>query len=313
MRKISAALTVLALVALATAGSAYVLSSPQRTVDAPLSITVDSSGLAGVTDFDGGVTAVVEVLNSLEGWNGAGAGTILDAAPGSAASFSLGDGRSTLFFGDPLNICTGSCLAASFGGFYSTRPDGSYRLDEIDMVVNANVAWTSAGEDPVSSGGCSGEYYIESVVMHQMGHGLGIQHTSVSGATMFPSVAPCDYDPTTLEADDDAALVALYGAAPCVDCERYERYLAAGGGSLPIGVAQTAGAGTIRGWLRGTAGTDHDLYLYEWSGTTWVLVASDLGADPEVAYTTSGGDYIWYIVSSSGGSNGRYFFYQNLP
>lgn len=315
MRRISAPLTLAALLAVAAAGSAYVLSTPQRTVGAPLVITVDDTGLAAVADFDGGATAVAAALNSNEGWNGAGAGVILDAAVGDVSGHGFGDGNSDVFFTDPFGLCTGSCVVSTLTGYYSARPDGSYEIDEIDLVYNPSVAWTSTGEDPVPSGSCSGEIYVEETAVHQMGHGLGIAHTTVAGATMYPSVSSCTNAGASIEADDAAALVALYGAAPCTGCERYEDYTTAGTSFPPIPGGTTVGAGTVRGWIRGTAGTDLDLYLLEWNGSYWDLAASATGAGSshEIAYTTGGGQILWYIVSNSSGSTGRYFFYQNLP
>jgi hypothetical protein len=47
--------------------------------------------------------------------------------------------------------------------------------------------------------------------VHEVGHLLGLGHTDVSGATMFPSVSSCNNGPATTENDDNAGLAALYG------------------------------------------------------------------------------------------------------
>ena len=47
--------------------------------------------------------------------------------------------------------------------------------------------------------------------MHEVGHGLGLGHTNVSGATMLPTVAFCDNGPATIEQDDADGINALYG------------------------------------------------------------------------------------------------------
>jgi hypothetical protein len=115
-----------------------------------------------------------------------------------------------LAFDDPINVCTGNCLAATFTGFYSQRNDGTYRIDDADIVTNTSYSWTSQGEDPNGSG-CSSEFYIEGVMVHEIGHGLGLGHTNVGGATMFPSVSSCNNGPATIESDDAAGINALYG------------------------------------------------------------------------------------------------------
>jgi len=216
------------LVVMASSVSAYVLLSPPRTWDNPPTYIVDNRGLSGVNDGNGGVTRVINAITSTAAWNGAGSGTVVNATSGSMSGFQLGDGIPMLNLRDPTGQCTGSCLAATFTGFFSSRPDGSVRINDADIVTNASGhSWTSQGEDPNGSG-CNNEIYIEGVQVHEVGHGLGLGHTNVSGATMFPSVSSCNNGPATTESDDEAGLNALYsgsgpggGANSCVgNCGR---------------------------------------------------------------------------------------------
>ena len=50
--------------------------------------------------------------------------------------------------------------------------------------------------------GCSAEYDIDGIMTHETGHIIGFGHSSVQGATMYPSVAACDFSPRTLATDD---------------------------------------------------------------------------------------------------------------
>lgn len=184
-----------------SSASAYVLLSPRRTWASPPRITVDNRGNATVTDSDGGATAVVNALNSNTAWNGAGTGTRVTAVKGSVASFTLGDGNVMLNFSDPIHACNGSCLAATFTGYYS----GS-TITDADIVTNKKNKLTSAAEPD----GCSAEYYIEGIMVHEVGHVLGLDHSNVSGATMYPSVSACNNNPASVEADDKAAIQDLY-------------------------------------------------------------------------------------------------------
>src|SRR5262245_31998832 len=212
----------LALGGLLIAGSAtsYVLLSPTRTWDCPPNYTVDDTGIASISDSDGGATQVVNTLNLVtstsDAWNDAGAARIVSAHKGSVAGFSLGDGSPMIKFGDPFSACTGSCLAATFITYYSERASGSssYRIDDADVVTNLAYNWTSLGEDP-SGAGCFNEYYIEGVMVHEVGHGLGLGHSNVAGATMLPTVSACSNTPATIETDDENAIQALYGTAAC--------------------------------------------------------------------------------------------------
>ena len=186
-----------------SSASAYVLLSPRRTWDGAPNVIVDQRGQSGITDGDGGAT---RTANAITAWNGAGAGTRLSATKGSVSGWRLGDGIPMLNFTDPQRACKGSCLAATFTGYYNQRSDGTYRIYDADIVTNTRYAWTSVGEPD----GCSSEFYIEGVMVHVVGHLLGLGHSNVSGSTMYPSVSSCNNGPATIENDDKAAIVDLY-------------------------------------------------------------------------------------------------------
>lgn len=189
-----------------TAGSlsAYVLLSPRRTWDSPPNVIVDNRGLSSVTDGDLGRTRTRNAITSA--WNGAGTGTRLNATVGSVSSWRLGDGTPMLNFRDPEGACSGSCLAATFTGFYARRSNGTYRITDADIVTNTAYAWTSVGE----TNGCASEMYIEGVMVHEVGHLLGLGHSGTSGATMYPSVSYCNNGPASLATDDRNAINDLY-------------------------------------------------------------------------------------------------------
>ena len=185
--------------------SAYVLLSPRRTWDVDPNVRVDNRGNPTVTDGVGGRDAVRNAIVSSAAWNGAGAGTVVNATVASVSGFRLGDGIPMLNFRDPVGACSGSCLAATFTGYYQRRANGTYRIFDADIVTNPTRNFASAGE------ACSGtEFRIEGVMVHEVGHLLGLGHTNVSGATMFPSVSACNNNPASTEADDEAAIRDLY-------------------------------------------------------------------------------------------------------
>lgn len=185
----------------------FVLLSPARSWDCAPHIIVDSRGQSSITDSDGGVSATVNALNSNQGWNGA-VSNVMNASAGSVSSYALGDGVPMLNFQDPIRACTGSCLAATFTGFFDERADGTFRIFDADIVTNGRFSWTSTSEGD----GCSSEFFVEGVQVHEVGHVLGLGHTDVGGSTMFPSVSSCNNGPASIENDDAAGLVALYGA-----------------------------------------------------------------------------------------------------
>src|ERR1044072_333033 len=192
----------------AVAGAqAYVLLSPRRTWDAAPTYRVDNRGQASIASSDMGRNAVRNAITSTAAWNGAPTerNPVINATVASISGFRLGDSIPMLNFQDPTGACTGNCLAATFTGYYQSRGNGTYRITDADIVTNTAHNWADA-RDP-----CSGqEFRIEGVMVHEVGHGLGLAHTSVSGATMYPSVWACNNGAASTEADDEAGIDDLY-------------------------------------------------------------------------------------------------------
>jgi len=78
-----------------------------------------------------------------------------------------------------------------------------YRFEEVDVRYNNKVNWRN-------SAGCSAGYDLRGVSVHEFGHAYGLGHTSVSAATMYPSVASCDFSKSSLETDDRSGYSAIY-------------------------------------------------------------------------------------------------------
>ena len=55
---------------------------------------------------------------------------------------------------------------------------------------------------------------IQGVVAHEFGHALGLGHSTVPGSTMYPALGGSGVEARSIETDDAAGLVAVYGAVP---------------------------------------------------------------------------------------------------
>ena len=186
------AITTVIVMASADPAMAYVLLSPRRTwASTPVSVPVYQVGNNSVADGTGGVNAVRSAITA---WGMVSSSvTSQQAVRGSAPA--------TIMLNNNGKICNGSCLAATLTGYYT----GSTIYD-ADVYTNTKYKFYSSGE----ADGCSSEFDIEGIMVHEVGHVIGIGHSNVTGATMYPSVSACNAANRTLEADDIAAKNDLY-------------------------------------------------------------------------------------------------------
>jgi predicted Zn-dependent protease len=175
---------------------AYTLLSPRRVwKTTPVTVRVYTAGNSTINDGDGGVTAVV---GAIKAW-----GIISSSTTSSPAV--QGTAPATITLNNNGHICNGSCLAATLTGYYH-QEGSNYYIDDADIYTNTKYNYTSSRE----TDGCSGEYDIDGIMTHEVGHVIGLGHSSVSGATMYPSVSACNFNNRTLEADDIAGKNDLY-------------------------------------------------------------------------------------------------------
>jgi subtilisin family serine protease len=103
---------------------------------------------------------------------------------------------------------------------------------------------------------------------------------------------------------------------PCANCDNYTGFLSfAGEASFePNGAYYRSDlSGYHRGWLRGPATSDFDLFLWRWNGWYWEVVGKSEGetSTEEISYYGSPGYYAWRIYSYRG--NGFYNFRLQKP
>lgn len=101
------------------------------------------------------------------------------------------DGINTILFAKG-NGCSGTCLAITALVLQSGQV-----IVESDVSFNSRWSWQANGSN----------YDTQAVATHEVGHGLGIHHTELTGTprpTMYASYFGTDG--RTLESDDNAAL-----------------------------------------------------------------------------------------------------------
>jgi hypothetical protein len=78
-----------------------------------------------------------------------------------------------------------------------------YRFVEVDVRFNNAYSWQT-------SSGCSNGIDLAGVATHEFGHAVGLGHSTVLDATMYPSVAYCDFSKSSLASDDKAGYSSIY-------------------------------------------------------------------------------------------------------
>jgi Matrixin len=114
----------------------------------------------------------------------------------STVTTNTNDGLNVVMF---RNASSGSAIATTY--WWSS---GS-RIIDADIVF-----WDGGFQFFTGSTGCSNGFYIEDIAAHEFGHFLGLGHSTVATATMYPTVSSCATGNRTLDPDDIAGVEALY-------------------------------------------------------------------------------------------------------
>jgi hypothetical protein len=149
---------------------------------------------------DAGCNEAAAVQNAAATWSNAGAkfafsygGTTTNTAPNQ-------DGVNCISWSSAFDEGD-TTLAETTYWYY--LPSGN--IYECDCVFNDKHTWSTAATTP------GGQFDLQSVMLHEFGHFLSLDHSAVSAAVMWPTIA-AGVQKRTLNADDIAGIIAIYGA-----------------------------------------------------------------------------------------------------
>ena len=223
-------------------------------------------------------------------------GVVTDAKAGSPNKLLYvanvgGGGGPTPVDTAPVANFTVSCtnLACSFNGSSSTDDKGiasySWSFGDSTGGNGATVSKTYAA---------AGSYTVSLTVTDTVGQ------TNAKSQSVTVTAAPTG------------------GSSPCSDCSSKTGTLANGGTAYdPSSTGFASNGGQFKGYLRGPATADFDLYLEKLSsgffGSSWSIVAraETNSSNEDITYSGTAGTYRWRIKSYSGA--GAYTFYVKNP
>jgi len=142
-------------------------------------------------------TAESAIRAAAQTWSTQNAPFVYNYAGRATDSVVAFDGRNLLFFReDPTS---GSTLGTTF-----TWISGG-------VILESDTVFQDGFYPAFGGSGCVTGWYVQDIATHELGHALGLNHSTALSATMYPTYPLCSTTFRTLDPDDTAGLQALYG------------------------------------------------------------------------------------------------------
>jgi uncharacterized repeat protein (TIGR01451 family) len=249
-------------------------SSPVRFYINP--VNRDVSQAAAITAIQAGANYWVDQTNASIAFQYEGTST--------ATAWVKDDRQNNVFFRNE----DGNALATT----YSLWTSADILLDSDIIFWDLEITWYTG---TTGCGAISNSVYIEDVAAHEFGHLLGLSHTTVVGATMYPSVAFCSQINRTLASDDIAGIEFLYPPAskPTISLTKSSSPSAILQGSITTFTIQYRNTGT-------TNATNVVITDVIPAGST--LIAGSITQPSGVTSSVSGGTITWTVGSVASGA-----------
>ena len=169
-------------------------------LESPIPYSVNDRGLAEIPNG----SELVAVRAAFDAWEAVASADVDFDFRGTTSLRGVGlDGTNLVTFADDSGLLGSTTLAATFSFF--KRSGGELRFEESDIAFNPNHEFTTSGE--------SGRFDIQSVLTHEAGHMLGLDHSGLISSVMVPFASPDQTDQRVLMYDDIAGITQIYPAS----------------------------------------------------------------------------------------------------
>jgi hypothetical protein len=167
----------------------------------PVPFWINENGYPPITngsDFEA-------VLASFRTWQAvASANVQVDYRGTTSAHNAAYDGINMISFTD-TSTPLGSSVIAMTLSYFKTQPNGQVSFDESDIIFSPAFSFSTSGD--------ADKFDIQSVLTHEIGHFLGLDHAAMVSSVMVPYGRPGQFDQRTLQYDDIAAISEVYPKA----------------------------------------------------------------------------------------------------
>jgi hypothetical protein len=141
------------------------------------------------------------IQSSFRTWESISTASIAFSYKGTTPAATVGrDGQNVVTFTDNSAPLGSSVIAATFS-FFKTE-NGQLLFDESDIAFNPSLDFSTSAE--------TDKFDIQSVLTHEIGHLLGLDHSAMVSSVMVPFGVPGQLDQRVLSYDDIAGVMEIY-------------------------------------------------------------------------------------------------------